>query len=155
MEMKMEKISAVYQIVNTVTGDIYVGSSKNVKHRWACHKTPSRWKEHPNSPMYKDFQKYGLENFRFQILASVEAEHLTQVEQEFVEMLNPTYNSKNAKGRDVERYKGARRKAQRKYYNQLCCYNGETLRLSVLSARLFRAGIEHPYAEAKKYLINN
>lgn len=35
-----EKISAVYKIVNEVTGDFYIGSSKNVKNRWADHKKP-------------------------------------------------------------------------------------------------------------------
>ena len=43
----MNKISAVYKIVNTITGDCYIGSSKDVKHRWANHKCPSKWREHP------------------------------------------------------------------------------------------------------------
>ena len=37
----MIKISAVYQIINNITGDRYVGSSNNVKRRWARHKCPS------------------------------------------------------------------------------------------------------------------
>ena len=41
----MNKISAVYRIVNTVTNDFYIGSSKNVKKRWQSHKNPSNWKE--------------------------------------------------------------------------------------------------------------
>ena len=110
-----EIISAVYKIVNTVTGDFYIGSSRNVKRRWAQHKYPSVWKKHPNNPMYKDMQKYGVDKFRLQILAPVMPEYLTQVEQEFIEMLNPTYNNNNAKGWDTERYKEAHRKAIRKY----------------------------------------
>lgn len=43
----MEKISAVYKIVNEVTGDSYIGSSRNVKRRWKDHKCPSTWKLHP------------------------------------------------------------------------------------------------------------
>lgn len=101
----MEKISAVYKIVNTVTGDSYVGSSRDVMKRWASHREPSRWKKHPNIPLYHDFQKYGQDKFRFQILAPVEPEYLKQVEQEFIEMLKPTYNNNRAKGRDVERWK--------------------------------------------------
>ena len=45
----MEKISAVYQIVNEATGDRYVGSSRNVYNRWADHKCPSTWKNCPNT----------------------------------------------------------------------------------------------------------
>ena len=33
----MNKISAVYKITNTITGDFYIGSSKNVKKRWTNH----------------------------------------------------------------------------------------------------------------------
>ena len=110
--MKMKIISAVYKILNTVTGDFYIGSSRNVKRRWAQHKDPSVWKQYPNNPMYKDMQKYGVDSFRFQILVPVMPEYLTQVEQEFIETLNPTYNNNNAKGWDTEKGK----KAIRKYY---------------------------------------
>ena len=41
----------------------------------------------------------------------------------------------------------------KKYQNQLCCYNGETLKLYTLVMRFKRQGIEHPTLEAKKYLI--
>ena len=156
--MKVQKISAVYKIVNTVTGDFYVGSSKNVKKRWAAHKEPSRWERCPSNQLYSDFQKYGVENFRFQILAPVMPECLTQVEQEFIEMLQPTYNNYNAKGFDVERQKKYNqsekvREAGRKYFNQFCLYKGDELTLCALATRFHRAGIEHPVIEAKKYLI--
>lgn len=52
----MNKISAVYKIVNTVTGDCYVGSSRDVERRWYQHKCPSLWKYKPNSLLYRDFQ---------------------------------------------------------------------------------------------------
>lgn len=110
-----KKISAVYQIVNTVTNDRYVGSSKDVKKRLSCHTHLSVWKRHSNSSMYCDMEKYGVDKFRFQILAPVIPEHLKQVEQEFIEMLKPTYNVNRAKGRDAEKLKEAIRKAHRKY----------------------------------------
>lgn len=109
----MKKISAVYKIVNTVTGEFYIGSSRDVKHRWACHKIPSTWKIHPNSLLYKDFQKYGVDKFRFQILAPVMPERLKQVEQDFIDTLKPAYNSMNAKGRNKESLKESHRR-----YNQ-------------------------------------
>ena len=105
-----EIISAVYKIVNEVTGDFYIGSSRNVKRRWAQHKYSSTWKQHPNNPMYKDMQTYGVDKFMFQILVPVMPENLKQVEQEFIEMLNPTYNNNNAKGWNTERHKESIRK---------------------------------------------
>ena len=162
----MNKISAVYKIVNTITGDFYVGSSINVFNRWVEHKKLSIWKRCPNNPMYKDMQKYGVDKFRFQILAPVMEEYLKQVEQEFIDMLNPTYNNYRAKGLDIERNKESRRKAERKYNqterrkelhrkyaHKSCSYNGETLTLDALRARFRKAGIERPSVEARKYLI--
>ena len=150
----MNKISAVYRIVNTVTGDFYIGSSKNAKKRWRSHKWSSTWKEYPNSPMYQDMQKYGLDSFSFEILEEVEAQYLKQEEQRLIETLNPTYNDRNSKGRDVERRKELVRKAMKKYHSQLCMYNGETLTLNALTWRFRIIGIPHPYIEAKKYLIS-
>ena len=162
----MEKICGIYRITNTITNDFYIGSSKNVKRRWAEHKKPSTWKRFSNNPMYQDMQKYGIDKFEFQILAEVEAEQLKEKEQQFIEKLKPTYNSNRANGFDFERYKEyleeyqksdkgkeSLRKAKRKYDNQLCFFNGETLTLHALAQRFRRQGIDHPTLEAKKYLI--
>lgn len=147
--MYKNKISAVYKIVNTVTGDFYVGSSKHVMKRWTRHRCPSTWKQHSHNPLYLGMQAYGVDNFRFQILAPVMPEHLKQVEQEFIDMLHPTYNNNRAKCWDSEEMK----EAKRKYLNQLCSYNGEILTFNALYQRLRRAGIEHPNIEANKYLL--
>ena len=160
------KISAVYKITNTVTGDFYIGSSKNVKQRLAAHKCQSTWNKCPNNTMYLDMQKYGVDKFEFEILEVVEPEKLKEAEQKFIETLKPTYNRCNAKGWDIERRKKShreyqktekgketQRKAHNKYDNQLCSYNGETITLCALRERFRRQGIPHPTLEAKKYLI--
>ena len=174
------KISGVYKITNTVTNDFYIGSSKNVKKRWACHKCPSVWKDYPNKQLYMDMQKYGIDKFDFQILAEVESEKLKETEQQFIEKLLPTYNKMNAKGWNTERYKESHKKYtqsekgkeaakrgykkynqsekckeyHKMYYNQLCYYNGEILKLSALLYRFHRDGINHPTQEARKYLLD-
>ena len=156
------KIIGVYKITNTITGDFYIGSSKDVKQRWANHKKASTWKRFPNSPMYLDIQKYGTNKFSFQILAEVEVDKLKETEQQFIEKLKPTYNNRNANGWNVERRKETkkeyektdkRKEYKKQYHNQLCCYNGETITLNALSMRFKRKGIEHYTLEAKKYLL--
>ena len=158
----MNKICAVYKITNTITGDFYIGSSKNVKNRWVKHKCPSTWNKHPNNPMYLDMQKYGVDKFVFEILEEAEIEQLKEKEQWFIELLKPTYNNNNAKGWDIERRKEYNRKYnksdkckeyRKQYYNQLCLYNGETLTLKALSMRFMRKGIDNPTAEAREYLL--
>ena len=168
----MNKISAVYKITNTATGDFYIGSSKDVKQRWRNHKKPSVHKRYLNNPMYLDMQKYGVDNFVFEILEEVEEDKLKETEQQFIELLKPTYNNYNANGLNVERYKeyqksdkckktkkeyektDKRKEYKKQYNNQLCCYNGETMTLKALSMRFWRKGIEHPVLEAKKYLLH-
>ena len=177
------KISGIYKITNTITGDFYIGSSKDVKLRWAAHKRKSVWNRQPNNPMYLDMQRYGVDKFVFEILEEVESEHLKVAEQKFIETLKPTYNDRNANGLDIERYKEykkeyhktdkykeyqkeynkeyqktdkykeSHKKARNKYYSQLCFYNGETITLNALSIRFLRQGIINPTQEAKKYLI--
>ena len=147
------KISGVYKITNTVTCDSYIGSSKNVKRRWADHKCPSTWKKCPNNPMYIDMMKHGVDKFEFQVITEVEPEKLKETEQEFIETLKPTYNSNRANGWDFERHKETHRKSSSNYENQICCYNGETLTLCALSMRFKRSGVSHPTLEAKKYII--
>ena len=162
------KISGIYKITNTVTNDFYIGSSNDVKRRWAAHKCQSSWKDNPNNQMYIDMQKYGLDKFVFEVLAEVEAGSLKEKEQKFIETLKPTYNNYRAKGLDIERYKKcnkeyektekgkeSHRKAVKEYDNQLCFYNGETLTLGALRKRFRSQGIDHPVLEAKKYLIKN
>ena len=171
-----EKIIGVYKIANTVTGDFYIGSSKNIKHRWTDHKCPSTWKNNPNNPLYLNMKKYGVDKFDFQILEEVEPDSLKKKEQQFIELLKPTYNSNNAKGLDIKRRKKhqkeyqksdkykdyqkdykknnkKRKEYQNKYDNQLCRYNGEVLTLNALHQRFRKSGIEHPTIEAKKYLV--
>ena len=158
----MNKISAVYKITNTITGDFYIGSSKDVKKRWREHKCQSKWKDNPNKQLYKDMQKYGLDKFDFEILEQVEIDKLKEKEQQFIETLKPTYNNRNANGWNTERYKKyeksdkrkeSHRKANNKYHNQLCYYNGETLTLCALKGRFRRKGLTNPTEEAKKYII--
>ena len=161
MRYKM-KICGVYKITNTITGDFYIGSSKNVKHRWAEHKIPSAWKRFPNNPMYLDMQKYGVDKFEFEILTEVEADSLKETEQQFIELLKPSYNNRRANGWDFERLKETKKQynksdkgkeTRKQYNNQLCCYNGETLTLNALRKRFRRKGIDNPTTEAKKYLV--
>lgn len=175
------KISGVYKITNNITGDFYIGSSKNIKHRWAQHKCLSVWKNLPNSKLYKAMAEFGLDNFKFEVLE--ETDTIKEREQYWIEQLKPTYNSIRANGHDIERYKETDRRCKKEWYeihrderltynktyhqahrdkylakskdycSRLCLYEGETLTLGTLSARFRKQGMPHPTLDAKKYLI--
>ncbi len=111
LTMKQNKISGVYKITNTITGDFYIGSSKNIKKRWVSHKCNSTWTKHPNVKLYQAMIQFGLNNFKFEILE--ETDNLREREQAWIEQLNPSYNAARARGFDIERYK----EYQKDYYN--------------------------------------
>ena len=156
------KISGVYKITNIITGDFYIGSSKNIKQRWASHKSPSAKKRYPNVKLYKAMAKYGLDNFTFEIIEKTD--NLKEREQYYIEQLKPSYNNYRAKGQDIERsrlYNIEYHKAHydyelaavKAYNNRLCLYAGKTLTLNALALRFRQRGIANPYKEAKNYLL--
>ena len=160
------KISGVYKITNNITGDFYIGSSNDIKHRWASHRSPSAHKQLPNSKLYKDMTSYGLDNFTIEVIE--ETDNLKEREQYWIEQLNPSYNNNRAKGFDTERRKETNRRCCKEwrkihrdkelakkniYQNKLCLYEGEILTLNALSARFYRQGIAHAMLEAKNYLL--
>lgn len=156
------KISGVYKITNTITGDFYIGSSKDIKLRWVKHKCLSTHKQHPNSKLYKSMTSYGLDNFTFEIIEKTD--NLREREQYYIEQLKPSYNNNWAQGLDIERsrlYNIEYHKAHydyelaavKAYNNRLCLYAGKTLTLNALALRFRQRGIANPYKEAKKYLL--
>ena len=159
-------ISGVYKITNNITGDFYIGSSKNIKKRWHEHRKPSKWKLRPGMKLYQAFIKYGLDNFTFEIIEKTD--NLREREQYWIEQLKPIYNNYRAKGLDIERSKESHKRCTKEWHkthrdeqlakmkadrNRLCLYEGETLTLRALSSRFCRQGIPHSYIEAKKYLL--
>ena len=158
--------SGVYKITNKITGDFYIGSSKNIKRRWYGHKCCSSWERNPNVKLYQAFIKYGLNNFTFEVLE--ETADLREREQHWIKRLKPTYNDRHADGYNTERrketiircskewcksHRNEKLTKNKVYYSRLCLYEGETLTLGTLSKRLCRQGIANPCKEAKKYLL--
>ena len=88
-------MTGVYKITNIVTNDCYIGSSINITRRWKQH---MNWfnkagKNH-EKPLYVDIRKYGLENFKFEILELCDENELIHVEQKHYEINNHAYNKK-------------------------------------------------------------
>ena len=149
--MKENKIAGVYKITNIITGDFYIGSSKDIKKRWANHRSPSAHKQKQNSKLYKAMASYGLDNFTIEVIEKTD--NLRKREQYWIEHLKPVYNNLWAKGQNIERHIKTNRRCTKDYFSRLCFYDGETLTLRALSSRFCRQGILHPTLNAKEYLL--
>lgn len=67
--MTMNKVSGIYTITSKVTGKLYIGESLDIYRRWHDEHIPQlRKNRHYNKELQNDFNKYGEENFSFQIL---------------------------------------------------------------------------------------
>lgn len=108
------KIAGIYKITNIITGDFYIGSSKDIKRRWTQHKSPSMWKLQPNFKLYKDMAQYGKDKFIFEVIE--ETSSLKEREQYYIDQLKPTYNDRHADGIDTDRRKEAHKRCSKEYH---------------------------------------
>jgi group I intron endonuclease len=67
-----KKTIGIYQIRNKVISKIYIGSSKNIEGRWYVHKRDLKLKQHHSIYLQRAWEKYGEENFTFEILELLE-----------------------------------------------------------------------------------
>lgn len=84
--------SGIYQICNRINGKIYIGSAVNIKKRWHLHLHRLRNNIHHNSHLQNAWNKYGEENFEFEVIEYWEPEFLVSFEQWWINMLKPEYN---------------------------------------------------------------
>jgi len=85
--------SGIYAIINAVNGKFYVGSSQNIKERWARHQRDLRKGIHRNKHLRRAWKKYGEGSFYFGVLEPVEdLARLTDREQYWMDLLKPEYN---------------------------------------------------------------
>ncbi len=76
--------SGIYIIRNLINNKIYLGSAVNLKRRFYEHKTRLRIGTHHNEILQRSWNKYGEENFYFQILEHLEETKLLQRETELI-----------------------------------------------------------------------
>lgn len=74
--------TGIYEIVNTVNGKRYVGSSVDIKKRWQAHMLELRKGTHHAQHLQRSFNKYGEDKFILVIIRYCERDELLAYEQE-------------------------------------------------------------------------
>lgn len=87
-------VSGVYYIYCFSNKKGYVGSSCNITKRWHNHKSNLKNNKHPNIIVQNTYNKYGVDEFEYSILAKCPTEYLLKLEQWFKDksVLNSTFN---------------------------------------------------------------
>lgn len=81
-------ISCIYTITNQKTNQVYVGKTLHFIRRMGCHKLALRKNKHYNPPLQNSWNKYGEDNFKFEILVECEKEFLFSEEHYWCNLLN-------------------------------------------------------------------
>lgn len=83
------KQCGVYKITCLCNGKIYIGSSNNIFKRWEHHRWALRHNEHNNKYLQNAWNKYGEENFRFEIVELCTLDKQFDLEQKYLDELKP------------------------------------------------------------------
>lgn len=90
-------MSVVYKIKNIIANDFYIGSTCNFQKRKSTHTRALNKNKHHSKILQRAVNKYGLNNFVFQIIEQCEVDQTLDREQFYIDTLKPKYNvTKNA-----------------------------------------------------------
>lgn len=84
----------IYKITNLVNNKCYIGQSQNIQSRWSHHR--SFKEDSKNYPLYSAFKKYGMDNFKFEILEECLVDKLDEREIywiDYYDSYNTGYNN--------------------------------------------------------------
>jgi group I intron endonuclease len=77
--------TGIYQIKNTVTGKVYIGSAVDIDTRWYIHKRDLKNNKHHSYKLQNSINKYGIENFMFEIIEECDKKILIEREQYWID----------------------------------------------------------------------
>lgn len=95
--LTQKPISGVYKITNTVTNEVYVGCSTNIRQRWYHHRSNYKMKGYKEygKKLYRSMREYGLENFKFEILEEAEPSVIFDRERYYIRKLDTEVHGLN------------------------------------------------------------
>ena len=91
---KLKNKCGIYQLRNIINNHIYIGSSKNLKERIKSHFKSLKYNKHDNKHLQNAYNKYGKDNFVFEIIEYCEIEERFKIEQYWLDIYfgNKCYN---------------------------------------------------------------
>jgi len=79
--------SGIYKITNKKNNKIYIGSSKNIKNRFSKHKNLLRSNKHHSIKLQRAWNKYGADNFIFEVIEYCNEDELLDRENYYLDLL--------------------------------------------------------------------
>ena len=88
-----KEVTGIYKIINLLNSKVYIGKSKTVFERIYQHKRTLRKGIHHNNHLQKSWDKYGEENFVFEVVEECDVEKLTIREIYWIEQYKSIYKN--------------------------------------------------------------
>ena len=85
----------IYKITNQLNNHSYIGLSTKVEERWKYHQSPYNQQRESYKSLYKAFEKYGIENFIFEILEECSIQELGEKEKYYIAKYDTYKNGYN------------------------------------------------------------
>lgn len=85
VQIYMAKICGIYKITNTINGKTYIGRSVNILKRFSDHRYNFKSNAYPSYALYRAMKKYGIENFKFEIIEKCDEDELDDREIYWIE----------------------------------------------------------------------
>lgn len=119
-------ICGIYSITNQVNGKIYIGQSVNIFARWKNHLTGLYGGYHTNKHLQNSFDKYGENNFDFNIIKVCKPLYLDRFEKLYIRIFDTLNQEKGynkiAGGNENKKYSSESKenisKGLKKYYKE-------------------------------------
>ena len=82
--------TGIYKITNLINNNAYIGLSINIEKRWKEHieRSQNISNKEYDKVLYKAFRKYGIDNFKFEILEECKSEELKEKEIYWIQYYN-------------------------------------------------------------------
>jgi group I intron endonuclease len=81
-----DALCGVYKITNVINGKVYIGQSINIKARWKDHVNSLNRKDSNSVLLQRAWNKYGEDNFSFEVLELCTEAMLDEIEIKYIEL---------------------------------------------------------------------
>lgn len=93
----MNKVKYIYKIENLINKKVYIGLTNNTKRRESRHFTDLKYNRHDSEHLQRSYNKYGVNNFKFEVLYSQKCDylHIGEMEKKYIEIYDSYNNGYN------------------------------------------------------------
>lgn len=91
------KKTGIYKIINNLNNKVYVGSAIDIDTRWCKHKKMLHESTHHSKKLQNSYNKYGINNFTYEIIELCEKHFLLEREQYWIESFDSYKNGYNSR----------------------------------------------------------